>query len=475
MSHSENTQFPTLSDDVRAALKQWHGNASTPSPLRYLYIFRQTMRERRRHGFESERDVTNQLLAKAMERFHATDDADVELLHYRYLDKWQIQRLAKHYNVAQSTMYAMQTSAVERLTDALREMELLAGMEQKYALLERLEPSGYVNLIGVSGLVSQLKEILTDDDAPSLISLEGIGGIGKTSLADFTVRELIDQGFVDEVGWVTARQTRLNLGGALKDVAQPNLSANMLVERLVTQLMPDVVTTHCSVEELVGLLSSRLKAIPHLIVIDNLETLIDVESLLPTLQTLVNPSKFILTSRESLHSDATIFPLQLTELNQSDALALIRQEAIQSNLPLLAACPDEELLPIIDIVGGNPLALRLVTGQTHLYSLESVLQDLKSAEGKSIENMYAFIYRRAWERLEPTTKQIFLLMPLAKPGGESLEFLAKICRAQVGEVCRAMNTLVLLNLVDVCGPHDERRYSIHSLTRTFLHEEIAKW
>ena len=35
--------------------------------------------------------------------------------------------------------------------------------------------------------------------------------------------------------------------------------------------------------------------------------------------------------------------------------------------------------------------------------------------------------------------------------------------------------LVRLNLVNVGGDLQRRRYSIHSLTRTFLHEQVARW
>ncbi len=404
-----------------------------------------------------------------------THDTDAELLQYRFLDLWPIQRLANHYNMAESTIYSMQSKAIERLAETLCQMELDGSAKQKALLVARLEPSSYINLIGVGALVSQLKQVLTNEDSPWLVSLEGIGGIGKTSLVDLTVRQLIYQGVVDEVGWVTARHIRFNLGGAISELAEPALTSTMLVERLVAQLMPELAATQLSIAELVQALRSRLKTIPHLIVIDNLETLVDVESLLPTLYTLVNPSKIILTSRESLRKEANIFPLQLTELNHADALTLLRQEAMQSNLPLLAECADEELAPLITAVGGNPLALRLVTGQSHVHSLESILEDLKSARGEPTSNLYTFIYRRAWESLDPMTKKIFLAMPLTKPSGETLEFLASICGMDVGDVRNGLNTLVLRNLVDVRGGLHERRYSIHSLTRTFLQDDIGKW
>ncbi len=475
MTESETPQFPTLLNDVRTALKQWHDAANDQAQLRYLYLFRQIARERQLRNLGDERGAINQLLRNAIEQLGQRYNTDAELLQYRFLDAWPIQRLANHYNMADSTIYTMQAKAIERLKAKVYQMELDASAAQKEILIARLEPSSYLNLVGVDSFVTELQGMLTNNQSPWLISLEGIGGIGKTSLADYTVRQLIHQGLVDEVGWITARQVRFNLGGAINELAEPALSASMLVERLAAQLMPELAARQLATEELMRALRAHLQTVPHLVVIDNLETLVDVESLLPTLYTLINPSKFILTSRESLRKEANIFPLQLAELNHSDALALIRQEAIQSNLPLLAECADEELAPLIDAVGGNPLALRLVTGQTHVHSLESILEDLKSARGEPIGNLYTFIYRRAWESLDQMTRKIFLTMPLTKPSGEPLDFLARICGLDVGDVRNGLNTLVLRNLVDVRGGLHERRYSIHSLTRTFLQEDIGKW
>lgn len=476
MSPFEAPQFPTLVDDVRSALKQWHGDANAQSSLHYLYLFRQIARERQQRGLTGDRGATNQLLQNALDRLAYTHDADAKFLQYRSLDLWSIQRLANHYNVAESTVYTMQTNAIERLAETLRQMELEASATQKNLLAARLEASSYVNLLGIDEFAAQLEAVLTTEEAPWLIALEGIGGIGKTALADFAVRRLIHRGAVDEVGWVTARQQRFNLGGGIHEVATPALTANQLIEKLAAQLLPELVgATQRPPDELLRILQARLNTVPHLIVVDNLETVVDVESLLPTLQRLSKPSKFILTSRESLRIAPNIFHLQLDELSVPAALALVRQEAMISNLPLLAACTDEELMPLIATVGGNPLALRLVAGQTHIYTLESILQDLQGARGATVENLYTFLYRRAWDKLDELIRRVFLVMPLAQPAGESLEFLADVCQLEVGQVRMALNQLVLLNLVDARGGLHDRRYTIHSLTRTFLQEQVAKW
>lgn len=472
MSRPNESTFPSLVDDVWQALKQWHGDANALSPLRYLYLFRAEMR--REAG--SERRVTNQVLRNTIEVLREAHFADADFLQKRFLDLLSVQRIANQLNSAESTVYLMQKQAIERLAATVEQLEKAATAALKLSLLERLEPPTYVKLVGVEAAVAQLEQLICTPAAPWVLALEGIGGIGKTSLADTLLRHLIEQGRYDEVGWVTARQMRLNLGGALRSIDQPALTAASLVEKLANQLFPDLAAApQLAPAELLRRLQARLKSIPHLIVIDNLETVVDIESLLPTLQTLGNPSKFLLTSRVVLRTEPNIYHLPVPELSEEDALQLIRQEAEMSNLPLLAACTDAELRPIYTVVGGNPLALRLVAGQTHAYALEAILQDLQQAQGESAENLYTFIYRRAWDSLDRLTKRVFLTMLLVHPGGESLEFLAATGKFTVGDVRLALNKLVLQSLVDVRGDLHQRRYSIHSLTRTFLQEQVAKW
>jgi hypothetical protein len=211
------------------------------------------------------------------------------------------------------------------------------------------------------------------------------------------------------------------------------------------------------------------------ILVDNLETLVDVESLAPTLQTLANPTKFVLTSRRSLYSEPNLYHVRVPELSEPFALHLIRQEARLSNLPELAAGSDADLRPIFETVGGNPLALRLVVGQAHLYTLPSILYELKQARGKPAENLYEFIYRKAWEHLDPLSRQALLTLPLGNPAGDDIEYLAEVGDLAVDELRTALSKLVTFNLVDARGGLHERRYSIHSLTRTFLQQQVAKW
>lgn len=469
---SKKTPPPTRTQ-VHQALKQYHGTSTARSPLASLYLYRTALRE---NVAANPRQATNQLLVQGLDEMRTTNEQEADLLQLRFLDLRPVHYLANYFNIAESTLYALQRKALDRLAETLRGMERKSHTGQRERLLRRLEAPTYVELVGVETTVNEIMETLADPETAWLISVEGMGGIGKTSLADFLARRVIEENTFDEVGWISARQDRFALDGDISAQSQPALTGEALIEALARQLIPELVSTdRYSSDELLSRIRMRLKETPHLIVIDNLETVEDTESLLPVLQDLVNPSKFLITTRHSLYGVPNIYHINVPELSQADTVALLRQEARLRNLPLLAESEDAVLHGIHAVVGGNPLALRLVVGQTHIYALNLILEDLREARGNSVENLYHFIYRRAWDSLDEESRDVMLVMPVVAPLGDSLEIIAEISDRPPGDVHRVLNKLVTFNLVDARGGLNDRRYSIHGLTRTFLHKQVLKW
>lgn len=344
-------------------------------------------------------------------------------------------------------------------------------------LEERLEKPTYTKLMGVEDHLDSLLRILTSSEPPWLISIEGYGGLGKTSLAHALSRRVIQQRLFDDFGWVSARQYVFDLGEGIKPVGLPAvLTVESLVEKLVAQLMPDTPRSDTLfAQQAQAILKMRLKRIPHLIVIDNLETVEDIEVLLPTLRELANPTKFLLTSRESLYHESGVYHFPLPELSEAYTLRLIRYETELHNLTHLNQASDDDLKRIFEIVGGNPLAIRLVVGQTHKFTLDVILDDLAQARDQTVEELYTFIYRRSWDALDEPARTLFLAMPLITDEGESLEGLIELSELDAATVRTSLKQLIDLNLVNSFGDHQERYYSIHNLTRTFLHNQVLKW
>ena len=456
-----------LEPQVLDCLRNWHAPSPESHPWQNFALYA---------GLNALRSDLNRMLLAALDSLAQDDSQAAQVLRLRFADEMTAYQAANRLNVVEGTIYKWQREAVSKLTDTLWRLEAEARSERQRRLTDCLPPATYTRLFGVESHLASLRKTLLAPGLPWLTAVESLGGMGKSALADALCRTLIQQGAVSAVAWVTAQEQQLSLGGVLRPVERPALTSAELVQSLSQQLLaadPDyAILPQARREER---LTERFRATPHLVVVDNLETLTDVDALLSYLRRWANPTKFLLTTRRRLLAEADIYHFTLPELGQADGLALVRHEAGLRNLPEVAAAPDSVLAPIYDCVGGNPLALRLVVGQLHVHPLPTVLDDLRAAQGGPASALYTHIYAKAWHALGENARRVLLAMPLVAPDGGELALLAAISRLPPDDLRAGLGQLVRRNLVDAQGDLHQRRYSIHSLTRTFLHEQVLHW
>jgi hypothetical protein len=464
------TEDHPLYKAVYDALRQWR-DPSSVSALSDLQLAQQLARA----GY-SPRESVQQLLLRLLEQLAVHNAEQAAVLRLRFVDDLSSYQVARQLDISEATLYRRQADAVDQLARLLAAEEEVAVQKHQQRFLSRLEAPSYQTLFGVNRQIDHLLELLAKDNTPQIILLQGIGGIGKTALADALLRRAFDADSFADFAWVTAKRDYLQLDGTITSIPRAALTAEALIEGLARQLLGDALPAPFSFEQVTALLQKRLQTQPHLLVVDNLETVEDLHSLLPTLHQVVGRSKFLLTSRQDLRADAFIYPYHLRPLIAADALALIRHEAAARNLPDLAGADDAALTPIVETVGGNPLALRLVVGQLHSYTLDTVLKDLRQARSDSAEQLFHFIYRSAWDALDEDARQLFLCMPLVAEDGADLEFIEAVSGLDTPSLRRSLTTLIQRNLVDHRrkGLH-ESTYTIHSLTRTFLLKQVVLW
>lgn len=457
---------------VQEAIKAYT-ESGVESPFSDLFLFRQISGNRTR----SSRQITNQILRDLIEEAEEKDPQLGYVLRTRIIDEKPMYVVARKLNISEATGFRRQRDATEYLTELLFNREIAARANLQGHFLARLDPPTNSRLFGVNAPLQEIYRHILDPNAPWLILLEGIGGIGKTTLANAVMRHAIAHYSFDDYAWVSAKQEQFSLAGEIHPMAGAALTADALLEKLGRQLLPPgTLPVPFSYESGLALLKAHLFNHPGLIVVDNLETLQDVEELLPTLFALSNPSKFLLTSRSSLDQAVPVFTFRVPPLAETDALDLVRFEAKERNLAELVKAENSALRPIFETVGGNPLALRLVVGQMTVHSLPVVLAALKEARGRSVDQLYTYIYRQAWDNLDEMSRLAFLAMPLVPAEGGDIDFIGVVSALSPDEVMDALARLVRLNLVDHRrGALQDGCYTVHSLTRSFLQEQVAKW
>jgi predicted DNA-binding protein (UPF0251 family) len=373
------------------------------------------------------------------------------ILRLRFLDGLTAREAANSLHLSENIVYKQQRQAIDGLAAALWQAEEAAREEKAARIAARLESADLPMLFGAEAKLEELARVLGAPDAPWLVAVTGIGGIGKTSLADAVVRRLAKLPDFVDIAWVSARQDRYTFWDGLEENAagRPALSMEGLVEAVSRQLGFQELARLSAAQKQAGL-RERLKARPYLMVIDNLETAADYRALVPGLPALTNPTKFLLTSRHALHDFPGIFGISLEELSASDSLALLRHEAALRGLADVASAPDETLLPVYEAA-------------------------VREAQGKTVDELYRYIYWRAWQRMGDDERRVLTGMPLVAESGGKLEQIAALSQLPRERLTAALKHLVQLSLIDVRGTPAGRRYGIHRLTETFLLNEVLKW
>jgi len=463
-----------LEQRVHQALSEWYSDAPDPGPLAGLAVVQQAQAS----GGWTARRAANHVLTAALDRLESSAPQDAKLLRRRFVDEETVFVVARELDLADSTFYKRQRQAIANLASVLAGMETAARGQRSATAATRLPWIDHGRLFGVEPLLRQIGDLLTAAEPPAwIVMLTGLGGQGKTTMARSALEQIVqhaDEAW--EVGWVSAQQQSFHPSGVIRPLGAPALTADDLLLALASQLLPaDERAVPFTGRRALDALQTHLRQTPHLVVIDNLETLVDVEVLLPTLRRLAGPSRFLLTSRKALPGETDLYHVPVPELTEQDALALLRYEAGVRNLPSVSNASDADLRPIYETVGGNPLAIKLVVGQLYVLSLPQVVDNLRQARGRKIADLYRYIYWQAWNQLDADAQDVLLGMPVFAQSGADLASIERISEVQGGRLVQALERLAHLSLVNVAGDLWTRRYSIHRLTETFMIREVIRW
>jgi hypothetical protein len=419
-------------------------------------------------------------LEEARQALAARDGPAAALLERRFWRGESVARLAQQQNVAESTIYAHQKRSISALARTLWALDQAAQEDadaRRRYLARNIPPPTYTRLFGFDDVFARLRAALTGEEGPWLISIEGLGGLGKTALAHRLATWAVGSAHFVDVAWETAQQQQFATWSGIveRPEAGPALTGEALLDSIARQLdytkLPRTPASQKAVH-----LRAVLKEKPHLVVVDNLETAADHNALVPRLWELANPTRFLLTSRRCLGDHPHVFCLTLSELSEADGLAFIRHEGEERGVPTISRADDAVLRQVYGVTGGHPLAIKLVVGQARSLPLERALSRLRGARGKRAGELYRFIYQQSWGLLSDAARQVLLSMPALAASGGYWENLLAVSEMPEDDLERAVEELVEMSLLHVGrAPSpapgraaEEKQYTIHQLTYTFI-------
>lgn len=331
----------------------------------------------------------------------------------------------------------------------------------------------YHRLIGRSRELDQLLAALRDPERKPVVAIVGLGGIGKTTLAQEAMDHCWREGGFDGIVWVSAKTERF-IGEGTRKTEVSDYSFEQLLADIGRQCeRPDIAKLPpdqqgAAIKQL--LLTRRV-----LVGMDNLETLPDPEIFVDQVCQILGRSKLLITSRHHLRYER-IFTLDLGGLNQPEGLAFLREDSAERGIELIAQAKGEELVEIYQATGGAPLAMKLVIGQVSRWPLAQVLDNLKAAKfaGPNYD-FYRFIFKQSWDLLTLPAQQVLVSMSVFDlANGSSDLALQQVSRVEPEAIQPALDQLILLSFVDTLGDLGKRRYTLHPLTHYFILSDIVK-
>jgi hypothetical protein len=465
---------PRLLADLRAALRRWHratlGDAMLALGL--TDVKRRQAADPRLTQAAALRDMVRTALAWLRERGRV-EYAD--LLERRYLRDQSVYLLADAYHVSERSIYYRLKEALVALAHALWAVEQrqVESTPSSPSLVEpppgrwrarHLPPPTYTYLFGMDQVLAHLLDWLSDPDGHWMMSLDGMGGLGKTALAREAVGRVAETNRFADIAWLTVKPGFYTS----HDSQQSDLSAltcGQVLDAIASQLGGvdlGPLSLPAKRDRVRGLLHAR----SYLVVLDNLETVMDCGPLPDWLWDMANPSKFLLTSRHWPASDISLSVLLLDQLAKSDSLALIRHEARLRGLREVAEASDEALHPILVVTGGNPLAMKLVVGQLVSLPLNRVLAALETAQ-PGLDPFYQYLYCASWDLLSAPAQHLLLQMALLPDSGGTWGDLSTVSALSDEDLAAAVVELTAHSLLQAAGL-EEKTYTVHPLTRHFV-------
>ena len=348
----------------------------------------------------------------------------------------------------------------------LEQRLLFSDESERRKVYHNLPQPDYGRFVGRKEEIKQIYSILRPypHSQSHLVTIDGIGGIGKSSLAlEMAWRYVqnydrisVEERF-DAIIWTSAKRNVLTASGITNRNQAIRSIGDIFTAIAITLQREDIPRSDRSAQtEIVRNVLQRQRT---LLIVDNLES-VDDEDVVTFLRELPAPTKAIVTTR---HRIDVAYAVRLTAMPWTDAERLIGQECAKKNVKLT----EQEKNDLYHCAGGLPLAIVWSIAQTSQGYLPTTVLNRLS---KPAEDIARFCFEEGIQHIngKPALELLFALSLFATDATrDALGFVANLSEWDRDQGLAQLEQLSFINRF-------ANRFSMLPLTKEFIRAFISE-
>lgn len=243
-----------------------------------------------------------------------------------------------------------------------------------------------------------------------VITITGAGGVGKTAIALKIAYHFLAESpsQFDAIIWFSAKTNKLTEEGIIP-ITPEITSHEKLVHDILITLDPDThekfVRAKVNLDSYINHIYNLFSSNKCLFIVDNLETIIQNNTLIKFITNIPRPSQLLITSRKGLGEFERRYPL--TDMPVDDAILLFRIIAKERNRTDLLKLSTESIQSLVTRVKCYPLLIKWSIGQVCLgKELDDAFSQIFAGDSAIAE----FSFNDVFDLLSETSKIIIYSM-----------------------------------------------------------------